>query len=109
MPSRSGPGTGFYYPLPGVETFRLLVLEPSPRSTDPVFVRLLVTEPSRAPVYDAVSYVWGGTDTNVNIQCNGRPFAITANLHWALVRIRDVLNPRIIWADASKLIWEESN
>jgi len=97
-----------YYQLPGAETFRLLVLEPSPCSSDPVCARLLVTEPSAAPAYDAISYVWGDRETKFDIYCDGRPFPITANLHWALVRIRDVSNLRIVWADASKFIFEKN-
>lgn len=102
MPSITDPIADLYHPLPGVNTFRLLVLEPSPRSCDPVSVRLLVTEPSTAPQYDAISYVWGDSEKKIDIQCDGLPFAITANLHWALVRIRDVLIRRVVWADASK-------
>lgn len=106
MASNQDAGFDFYSPLPGTETFRLLILEPSPRSSDQVSVRLLVTEPSTAPEYDAISYVWGDTETKIAIDCDGRAFLITANLHWALVRIRDVSRQQVVWADASRSLPE---
>jgi len=36
----------------------------------------------------------------VTIACDGRPFEITFNLYWALVRIRSASHPRVLWADA---------
>jgi Heterokaryon incompatibility protein (HET) len=59
-----------------------------------------VVERATAPAYDAISYVWGNPKHNVTITCDGRPFEVTFNLYWALVRIRSVSHPKILWADA---------
>lgn len=99
----------FYTPLPGLQSFRLLVLDPGPVSS-PVSIRLCVIERARAPAYDAISYVWGDPNHKVTISCDGRPFEITFSLYWALVRIRSVSCERILWADAiciNQADWKE--
>lgn len=67
---------------------------------DPISVRLRECEIGFAPVYDAISYVWGDPKQKIQIYCNGIPVMITTNLHWALVRVRLPNRPRIVWADA---------
>lgn len=89
----------FYHPLASSQTFRLLILEPG-HVSDPVSIRLQSVERSTAPAYDAISYVWGDPGHRVNILCDRKPFSITFNLFWALVRIRHEFYPRVLWADA---------
>jgi hypothetical protein len=93
------PANNFYRSLPGSHAFRLLILDPG-HVSQPVSIRLQVVERATAPPYDAISYVWGDPTNKVTIACDGRPFEITFNLYWALVRIRSVSHPRILWADA---------
>jgi hypothetical protein len=93
------PENNFYRSLPGSHAFRLLVLDPG-HASQPVSIRLQVVERATAPAYDAISYVWGDPKNKVTIACDGRPFEITFNLYWALVRIRSVSHPKILWADA---------
>jgi len=93
------PENNFYRSLPGSHAFRLLVLDPG-HASQPVSIRLQVVERATAPPYDAISYVWGDPKNKVTIACDGRPFEVTFNLYWALVRIRSVSRPRILWADA---------
>ena len=93
------PEQNFYRPLAPPHTFRLLVLDPG-HVSHPVSIRLQVVERATRPAYDAISYVWGDPGHKVTIACDGRPFEITFNLFWALVRIRSVSQPKILWADA---------
>jgi hypothetical protein len=93
------PEQNFYRPLPGSHAFRLLILDPG-HISHPVSIRLQVVERASAPAYDAISYVWGEPSHKVTIACDGRPFEITFNLYWALVRIRSESQRRILWADA---------
>jgi hypothetical protein len=93
------PEQNFYLPLAPPHTFRLLVLDPG-HVSHPVSIRLQVVERATGPAYDAISYVWGDPRHKVTIACDGRPFEITFNLFWALVRIRSVSQPKILWADA---------
>lgn len=89
----------FYRPLAPQHTFRLLILDPG-HVSHPVSIRLQVVERTKAPAYDAISYVWGDPRHKVTIACDGRPFEITFNLFWALVRIRSPSHGKILWADA---------
>ncbi|KAH6878060.1 heterokaryon incompatibility protein-domain-containing protein [Alternaria rosae] len=53
-----------------------------------------------APVYNALSYVWGVDPPKVTIICNGQRLKIRPELSFALVRLRLKHTARIIWADA---------
>ncbi|KAN0112256.1 Heterokaryon incompatibility protein (HET) domain containing protein [Hyaloscypha variabilis] len=94
------PEHNFYRPLLGYHSFRLLILDPASSVSHPVSIRLQVAERATAPVYDAISYVWGDPTHKVTIACDGPPFQITFNSYWALVRIRSASHPRVLWADA---------
>ncbi|KAA8569811.1 hypothetical protein EYC84_002154 [Monilinia fructicola] len=56
----------------------------------------------KVPKYEALSYAWGENNEsdNVLIKLNGQPFAITPNLHSALLVLRDNPNPPSLWIDA---------
>jgi len=49
--------------------------------------------------YNALSYVWGGSNKHQSIFIDNQCLAVTLNLHAALLRLRDYDIPRIIWAD----------
>lgn len=80
--------------------FRLLVLEPGPDKDPNISARLVQCRPQVATTYDALSYVWGDQSRKIAISLDGKPFEITANLHWALQRTRDEHEVRLVWADA---------
>ncbi|KAK2604201.1 hypothetical protein N8I77_007149 [Diaporthe amygdali] len=80
--------------------FRLLVLDPGPPQDPNISVRLVQCRLQSAPPYDALSYVWGDQSQMSTILLDAKPFQVTANLHWALRRIRDPLEVQVIWADA---------
>lgn len=50
--------------------------------------------------YDALSYVWGDTTERTPIQVNNRTLMITTNLRTALLNIRQLDQPCILWVDA---------
>ncbi|KAH5748302.1 hypothetical protein HBI17_119900 [Parastagonospora nodorum] len=50
--------------------------------------------------YEALSYVWGGLETTQSILIGDEELRITSNLHAALLRLRDITFPRILWVDA---------
>ncbi|KAK3384893.1 heterokaryon incompatibility protein-domain-containing protein [Podospora didyma] len=88
-----------YSPLASNNSFRLIELQPG-TALDIVSVRLVESELTLAPRYDAISYVWGDGSRKVAILCSEKPVAITENLHWALTRLRHERKPKIVWADA---------
>ncbi|PMD19340.1 HET-domain-containing protein, partial [Hyaloscypha hepaticicola] len=51
------------------------------------------------PVYEAISYHWGGTAEKHEIVCNSASLFITDSLHSALVRFRRLEQSRHLWAD----------
>jgi Heterokaryon incompatibility protein (HET) len=51
-------------------------------------------------LYDALSYVWGDPTDYRHVSVNEHHFSVRANLHAALLRLRDRHFERIIWVDA---------
>ncbi|KAK8057882.1 hypothetical protein PG996_011819, partial [Apiospora saccharicola] len=51
-------------------------------------------------LYEALSYVWGPSETPRVVHINEACLAVTENLHMALSRLRNHSLPRIIWVDA---------
>jgi hypothetical protein len=103
-----------------IET-RILRLQPAAFLDDVVFVQLNKGSLKDAPVYDAISYVWGDPKDTVDIQvrsANSVPvhrgntvcpstvdehwveMPITISLAGALRRLRDQAEVRILWTDA---------
>lgn len=52
------------------------------------------------PEYEALSYAWGELKLDRSIRLEGKPFAITANLHLALRALRYSDQERVLWVDA---------
>lgn len=50
--------------------------------------------------YEALSYVWGGTDTPYKIYVNSCVMGVTSNLYSALQHLRYQDQDRILWIDA---------
>jgi hypothetical protein len=87
-----------YRPLREDE-IRLALLQPGNRGA-PITVSLVPASLATPPKYDAISYVWGNSQTLLPICCDGISTNITANLHWALSKARLPDRQRLIWADA---------
>ncbi len=93
-----------YSPLStGCESIRLLRLMPHKDETAPIQCELFeysLQESSKGThLYEALSYVWGSSDTPKSISIGKHNLPVTANLYAALSRLRDYSFERIIWAD----------
>ncbi|EEU37988.1 uncharacterized protein NECHADRAFT_95927 [Fusarium vanettenii 77-13-4] len=89
-----------YRPLHNKSAIRLLELFPSDNRAEPLLGRLIESDLTLQPDYEAVSYVWGDTNINDCIELDEQAVSITANLHSALVHIRDASDVRTLWVDA---------
>lgn len=100
------PGKIKYIPLEHVEhddnlhdQIRLLVLLPGAEG-DPIQCRLMQIWRNSNPVYEALSYIWGTTESSRTILVDGMPVMIRQNLWTALKSLRDKENPLSLWIDA---------
>ncbi|KAF7943820.1 uncharacterized protein EAE97_005890 [Botrytis byssoidea] len=96
-----------YASLPPLDssTIRLLSLVPSRNETAALQGQLhnysLQDSDKETHLYEALSYVWGGIDDPPHsIYINGNSLSITANLHAALLRLRNHTLERVMWVDA---------
>lgn len=91
-------------PLLEPGSIRLLRLMPHTDENARIRCRLfnypLLESGEETCLYEALSYVWGCPDESHCISIDGCAFPVTANLHAALLRLRDRLIERIIWVDA---------
>jgi hypothetical protein len=80
--------------------FRLLQLMNGCHDSEPVRIRLTIYGLLQAPVYEALSYVWGNPETVYEIECDGMSMMVNENVYKALrqLRYRDI--PRTLWIDA---------
>src|SRR4051812_19381967 len=50
--------------------------------------------------FEAISYMWGTPQGQVNVELNGCEFSVSTRLHELLLDIRDSKEPRFVWIDA---------
>ncbi|KAH7381259.1 heterokaryon incompatibility protein-domain-containing protein [Phaeosphaeria sp. MPI-PUGE-AT-0046c] len=95
-------------PLQGRE-IRLISLCPSADLQRQLECYCSVYKLDESPEFEALSYVWGAPDpsTDVVILINGESVSIGAALPNALLRLRRINEPRVLWADA--LCIDQSN
>ncbi|KAI0009230.1 heterokaryon incompatibility protein-domain-containing protein [Xylariaceae sp. FL0662B] len=86
-----------YRPLCGSE-IRLILIQPG-LPNDPMRCELDYVSLDDKPRYCALSYVWGDENDTRNIELNGRPFPISANLYDALWRIRCIQMEEFVWQE----------
>ncbi|KAJ4316291.1 hypothetical protein N0V84_007936 [Fusarium piperis] len=89
-----------YRPLRNRSAIRLLELFPSDNRTEPLRGRLVESDLTLQPEYEALSYVWGDTNVNQDVYLDEQAASITSNLHSALVHLRDASDIRTLWVDA---------
>ncbi|KAK8023849.1 hypothetical protein PG993_011915 [Apiospora rasikravindrae] len=89
-----------YEDLTGASSMRLLELLPSPNRTSPVEGRLVHSDITHQPQYEALSYVWGDPAMECSVSMDGHPVSITQNLHSALIHLRHEVDVRKLWVDA---------
>lgn len=78
---------------------RILELLPG-SGNESVKTRLITSDLSDGPDFEALSYVWGEQTVKCQISCEGATITITESLHDALLQIRLPRISRQIWADA---------
>jgi hypothetical protein len=92
-----------YSPLPQ-GSIRLLRLLPNRDDEDPIRCRVfdfgLAKSKKGTHLYDALSYVWGQSEKPYLIHIDEDTLAVTANLHTALLHLRDPEFERVLWIDA---------
>jgi len=79
---------------------RVLHIQPSAERDRQLEFTLKLISLDDAPVYEALSYVWGTDPPSVPILCNDQRLNIRPELSYALARLRLEHTTRIIWADA---------
>jgi hypothetical protein len=93
-----------YTRLTEPDSFRLILLQPSPHLTAPLQLAILTATLSQyeddiLDHYVALSYVWGNQKDIRTIDVDSKQLEITASLDSALRHIRDANRPMKIWAD----------
>lgn len=91
-----------YSPLPE-GSVRLLRLLPHPDQSSRIECDLSVynlLDSETAHPFDALSYAWGSADSSKSIWINDREYIVWANLHAALLHLRDCFVDRNVWVDA---------
>ena len=101
-----------YKSLSKEDSFRLLLLQPSPSYASALKCQILHTTLSQCDrdiidQYTALSYVWGDPLNTGNIYVDGALVIITATLDAALRDLRDASRVLRVWADA--LCIDQSN
>ncbi|KAH7163793.1 heterokaryon incompatibility protein-domain-containing protein [Fusarium sp. MPI-SDFR-AT-0072] len=89
-----------YQPLSSSSSFRLLELLPSSNRTEPLVGRLVDSDITFQPNYEALSYVWGIITPVRYINLGDQDISITPNLHSALIHLRSPDTIRTLWVDA---------
>jgi hypothetical protein len=92
-----------YSPLPKPGSIRLLRLMPAEKHFGikcELFVYPLQDTGEKECLYEALSYVWGGSDKPKSISIGDYQLAVTPNLYTALLHLRDQWIERILWVDA---------
>ncbi|KAF4957350.1 hypothetical protein FSARC_11349 [Fusarium sarcochroum] len=89
-----------YPQLSGTSAFRLLELQPSDSRSQPLVGRLVDSDITFQPEYEALSYVWGDITPVKYIRLDEQDISITPNLHSALTHLRSASDVRTLWVDA---------
>ncbi|KAF2444491.1 HET-domain-containing protein, partial [Karstenula rhodostoma CBS 690.94] len=96
-----------YSTLPSPTHTRLLELQPAEDATAELRCRIHHADihDANAPLFDAISYTWGGEDFSRTISIDDETnepsqMSITTNLFDAMSRFRRRVTARYLWADA---------
>src|ERR1700722_17924061 len=89
-----------YSPLdPQRKEIRLVTIHAG-HTSDTIYCSLSTVSLSDKPLYEALSYTWGTTNSNVPIYVQGVPKQVTTTLESVLRYLRFIDRPRTIWIDA---------
>lgn len=89
---------GVFRPLAAGQ-MRLIQLQPGSVAT-PIVCRLDEVLLEDTPPYTALSYVWGSPEPVNTVTINDNAIPITANLHTALLHVRQESSIVTLWVDA---------
>ncbi|KAK2598061.1 hypothetical protein QQS21_005772 [Conoideocrella luteorostrata] len=81
------------------EEIRIFELQPG-LGKEPLEIRLITSDLSNEPDFEAISYVWGDQIFKSRISWEGEGITIPENLHDALLQMRLPQTSRSLWADA---------
>jgi hypothetical protein len=87
---------------------RLLTLYPDAWNK-PISCSLQIVSLDDNPSYRALSYVWGNPKITHPILLHNQPFDATVNLTAALRRLRDEIQPLVLWVDAICINQKDTN
>ena len=105
--------TYLYQPINASEEARILRLEPG-AFAEPLIGSLVVRkigdeddededeDEEHTPAYDCVSYCWGPQEHFTSFDCGGKALRITVAVDEMLRYLREPIEPRYLWIDASK-------
>ncbi|ETS86374.1 hypothetical protein PFICI_00202 [Pestalotiopsis fici W106-1] len=87
-----------FSPLTNERSVRMLILAPG-SNDDVLRGHLEVVAIDILGSYEAISYVWGGSNERRTFVCEGLPLSLTTSLYLALTRLRLKDRTRRLWAD----------
>jgi hypothetical protein len=94
------PLTPFQYsPIQEKNTIRLLLIYPR-HPSGPLNCALFQTPLLSIPRYEAISYRWGGTGPDQEINVNGHSIMVTPNAFEVLQNRSSFWRPRLVWLDS---------
>jgi hypothetical protein len=85
---------------PDKDEIRLMILHPSSRFDDELFINLETVSLRDEPQYEAISYAWGAPDDKVTIRFEDSCCKIATSLDSCLRHLRYAKESRTLWADA---------
>ncbi|KAJ5760245.1 HET-domain-containing protein [Penicillium odoratum] len=82
------------------QEIRLLTILPDKRFSSDLRCSLHTMSLKKPVRFEALSYVWGGTEATENVLLEGRHFRVTPSLAIALRYLRKRCHERVVWADS---------
>jgi len=101
MTSPAGQPPFHYSALQGQNDIRLLELKRGDQQEE-IRISIIHTSLYQKPAYEALSYTWGDPSDTALIRCNelGNCLSVTKNCEYALRKLRQKDQERILWIDA---------
>jgi hypothetical protein len=67
---------------------------------DLVCCRVKCVRLEKSPPYECLSYMWKALPGEITIFCENEAIQVTSNFHAALIALRHISKPRVVWVDA---------
>ena len=81
------------------QAVRLVIVEPSSQCDATLNTWLVIDSLQNDLDFEALPYPWGDVTQRLHILVNGSSMEITENLFSALIHLRDLRAPRVLWTD----------